>query len=350
LARLTQRFLLPYNDGLPWAVHVLLEAESVLARRPIAAILSTSPPVGIHLAALRIKRRHRLPWIADFRDPIRGNPFRSRRWIYPYDRMVENRIVRHADALVANTDVVAEMWGRHHPEAVDKIHTLWNGFDPDDRARPLPPPPRDRRVLAHVGSLGPGRQPDVLLPSLVRLVESGELAADSFRVQLVGRIQNGRLEGDRSAEDKLRAWGCLEYDGHAVPRAEAQRAGAEADYLLLLDLNDEGASLQVPAKVFEYVQIGRPILAFTTRRDSPTERILRGSGVPYQIVHQDTPPDEVDRRVLRLFALPTEPVRPSAWFEEHFDGRKQVRDLARLLDELCEQARRRERRKLSNGR
>src|SRR5690606_3036120 len=52
LGHLTQRHLLPYNDCIPWAAHALVEAEAVLAQRPVAAVLSTSPPVATHLVAL----------------------------------------------------------------------------------------------------------------------------------------------------------------------------------------------------------------------------------------------------------------------------------------------------------
>lgn len=339
LARLAQRYLAPYDDNLPWAVHAALEAEELAAGRPVAAVLSTSPPVGVHLAALWLKWRRGLPWVADFRDPIRGNPFRSRRWPFPYDRLLERLIFRHADALVANTDTVAGLWARSHPDVAGKVCTIWNGFDPEDWASASPLPARERRVLAHVGSLGAGRQPDALLASLVRLVGRGDLDADRILVHLAGPMVEGRLLVDPVVVDALRGRECLEYDGRRVSRSDARRIAAEADYLLLLDLNDGGADLQVPGKLFEYIQIGRPILAFTTRRGSPVARILQDSGVPHRVVYQGDADAEVDRQVFGLLAMPTEPVRPSPWFVEHFDGRNQARAVARLLDRVREPAR-----------
>jgi glycosyltransferase involved in cell wall biosynthesis len=338
LGHLAQRFLLPYNDSVPWAAHALVEAEAVLAERPVAAILSTSPPVGCHLVALELKRRYGLPWVADFRDPLWGNPFRTRRWIFPYDAMVERLLFRHADALIANTDTVAEFWLHRHRNVAHKVTVIWNGYDPEDRIEALSSTPADRRVLAHVGSIYGSRHPSRLFASLVRLIQAGKLVADRIGVRLVGPIDEDCLRVNRKAVDALRSWNCLEYDGKQVPQAEARQAVARADYLLLLDLNEQDADLQVPAKVFEYVQIGRPILAFT-RRDSPTDRILRGSGVPYRAVYHDSSDAEADCEVSGLFDLSTDPVQPSVWFIEQFDGRNQTRKLAEILDAVRFQSR-----------
>ncbi len=331
LGRLTQRFLLPYNDGLEWTAHLLAEAEALLARRPIAAVLSTSPPVATHLGALWLKRRHGLPWVADFRDPLWGNPFRSRRWPFPYDAPLERLLFRHANALIANTDQAAEMWRRRHRGLGSKVSVIWNGFDPEDRVEPFPPPPGERRVLAHVGTLYGRRHPGRLLGSLARLIDAGSLSPGQFRVRLVGPLEESWISEHRGAVEALRSRGSLEYDGRTVSPDEARRVGAQADYLLLLDLNEQDASLQVPAKLFEYIRLGRPILAFTGRQ-SPTERILRDSGVPYRVVPHGADDLEVDRQVRELFDLPTDPARPSPWFEEHFDGRNQTRALAAILD------------------
>jgi glycosyltransferase involved in cell wall biosynthesis len=333
MGRLIQRYLLPYDDELPWASHALAEAEAVLALRPAVAVLSTSPPVATHLVALWLKRRHGLSWAADFRDPLRGNPFRSRRWFFPYDALLEGLLFRHADALIANTDTLAAMWHRRHTGIATKVSVIWNGFDPEDRAEPSPTSPGNRRVLAHVGSLYGGRHPGRLLSSFVRLLESGVLDADRVCTRFVGPFEEDWIRANQEVVDALRARGCLEYNGKSVPRDEARRATAEADYLLLLDMNEQDVDLQVPAKLFEYIQIGRPILAFT-RCDSPSERILKSSGVPYRVVHHGSPDDEVDRQVRELFDLPAEPMRPGAWFEEQFNGRNQTRTLAAILDRV----------------
>ena len=105
---------------------------------------------------------------------------------------------------------------------------------------------------------------------------------------------------------------------------------AEADYLLLLDLNELGTGSQVPGKLFEYIRIGRPILAFTVR-DSSTSRLLAQSGIPYQCVYQSDSSDEVDRKVSAFLSLQSRPVAPSDWFQTNFNAVAQTQKLADLF-------------------
>jgi hypothetical protein len=158
----------------------------------------------------------------------------------------------------------------------------------------------------------------------------GRLDPASIRVRLIGGVDEGVLERHKSAFDALRARNCLEFDGKVVPPSVAAHASATADYLLLLDLNESDASLQVPAKIFEYIQIGRPILAFTNP-GSPVEKILRGSGIPFRSLSTRASNQEVDRTVLEFLSLPSEPHPPSEWFNTTFDGIRQTARLAEIL-------------------
>jgi hypothetical protein len=131
----------------------------------------------------------------------------------------------------------------------------------------------------------------------------------------------------------LASRGCLQYNATSIPRADALAAAAEADFLLLLDLNQAGASLQLPAKIFDYIPLGRPILAFTSK-GSPAERILSNSGVLYCCIYPDTAQDQVDKQILSFLNLPTTPVVPSDWFLDQFDARAQTKELASMLQDL----------------
>ena len=100
---------------------------------------STYPPLGPHLAAWRLGHLAKLPWVADFRDPMGYNPgeahFMPRRSKL-VAKYLERRSMRAARAVVANTDGAAERLIGMYPEWRDKIHVIWNGFDPEARVRP----------------------------------------------------------------------------------------------------------------------------------------------------------------------------------------------------------------------
>ncbi len=335
--RAVQR-LAPYNDRLEWIADGYGAAAALVLRKRIRAIVSTSPPLATHLVAMRLKKRFRLPWIADFRDPLWGNPFRTRRWGSICDQFVERLIIQKADAVIVNTDAVKRLLSEHYPECEEKIHVIWNGYDPQDELVSAPIPARSFRKIAHFGSIYGGRHPGLLLENVERMLATGALQATDFRIELVGSFDRDApwLRSRQCAA--LVARGCLEFHNEVLPQAVAHEQMATADYLLLLDLNERGTGLQVPGKLFEYIRIGRPILALTTHA-SPVERILKRSGVPHACLYRDDGPDETCRKLAEFLVLPTVPVLPSEWFREQFDATVQTGQLAQIFTGLLSVAR-----------
>ena len=132
----------------------------------------------------------------------------------------------------------------------------------------------------------------------------------------------------------LQERGCLAFHNALIPRAEAMDEIATSDFLLLIDINNlSNIGYTVPAKLFDYILTGRPILALTAR-NSPVERILQQSGLPCACLYHDDPEDTLGRKLLDFLALPTVPVQPSPWFLENFDGRRQAATFSRILKSL----------------
>ena len=325
-----QRRLLPYNECLPWVPHAVEAGSDIIRNSSITSILSTSPPLATHFAAWELKRRFGLRWIADFRDPLSDNPFRQRRFGKPYDAVIERTIFHSADVIIANTDTVGDLWRNRYPRWAEKIRVIWNGYDAEDGIAPTRLPIRSFQTLTHVGTLYGGRRPTLLLASLLRLINSGRLNPRSFRLRLIGPIDTTVISLNAAPFSTLANLGCLEYNAKSIPVEEARTVIAESDGLLLLDLNERGAALQVPAKLFDYIRIGRPILSYTAV-NSPVERILLQSGVPYQCLHPEDPPERLDAGVLDFLKLPSDPVAPNEWFWRQFDPQAQVLMLRDLL-------------------
>jgi hypothetical protein len=276
------------------------QASQLIEDRQISTVLSTHPPVASHLVALWLKRRYpQLHWVSDFRDPLYGNPFRRRRWLFPYDQILERHIIHTADRVLANTDALLETWRSRYPEARSKMTLLWNGYDPEDAVQPVPLQPHPRPVILHAGALYGGRHPGAFLESMKRIAPP-----DAYDIRFLGANESER-----------------------VSRNEANRQIAEADFLLLLDLNETGESIQVPAKLFDYICARRPIIAFTNP-GSPTARILEQSGVDSTVIYTNQNPDGALAQFLRRGCRTTE-ARP--WFFETFNGERQAAALAALL-------------------
>jgi glycosyltransferase involved in cell wall biosynthesis len=328
LERCLRQTLFVHDPGGTWAWRVAGYAARWIrnaAETPV--VISTAPPATCHAAGYLLKKRYGVRWIADFRDPMTGNPFRPGRVATYFDRPLERRFFDAADVIIANTDAVAAMWVQKRPDLKHKFQVIWNGFDPEEPLAPQPLPQRTQRVLAHVGMIYGDRDPNLLLRSFARLIESGRADPARVRLEFTGPIDFNLL--DAKAVQVLKERGAFE-SRESVPRAEAQRLMATADYLLLLDVVSDKAGLQVPAKIFEYVRIGRPVIACTTH-NSPVDRILTQSGLSYTALYPNLPPGQAEERLAVALASSSEPRQPSSWFSEHFDARGQAETLSKLI-------------------
>lgn len=333
LDRILTRFFMIANLGdWRWVREAAAAASELHSRQPFTIVLSSFPPLAVHQVAMRLKRKFGVKWVADFRDPLGGNPYRRTTplqvWV---DNFLERRTFKFADALIANTDVVLADWQKRYPQYSGKMHLIWNGYDPEDRIAALPLPARTRRVWGHIGSIYGDRHPGLLIESLQRLTASGQLASDSVQLLHQGTI-GGAFEQYAGLRQELKQRGILVENNSLIPKQEAQKLLGEVDSLVLLDTPGERPS-QVPAKLFEYMQIGRPILGLTTA-GSPVDRLLLESGIPNVRLHYGSPAAKIDSQLLAFFKLPTEPVPMAESFAAKFDGNLQTRQLARILDRI----------------
>lgn len=311
--------------GLTWSQRAGWYGAKSISDSSQTVILSSSPPLPVHRAAMIIKRTFPgIRWIADFRDPV--SPAGAKTFWGPrFGEFLERRIFAAADLMIANTDPAAERWRQRFPEYRNKIQVLWNGFDPEDPIVACPLTPQPYRVLSHFGVMYAGRQPGKLLASVERLLKSRRLDPSTIRIRLVGAPRE-TIDDSHGIIEKL---GCVEIVDY-LPRPEAQRLMATSDYLLLLDLQGHTDGLHVPAKIFEYLRIGRPILAYTSP-ESAVEGVLDRSGVPHVCVYHTDSDSQADQKLYEFLGLPTAPVEMAAAFREDFSAPAQAARLANWL-------------------
>jgi hypothetical protein len=117
----------------------------------------------------------------------------------------------------------------------------------------------------------------------------------------------------------------------ALPYREALQEAANADGLLLFQA--ACCNHQIPAKVFEYLRLAKPILALTSH-DGDTAALLRQTGgativdlADWQAIYRVLP------EFLRAAGTRTHP-QPARNLVQVYSRRGQAEELARLLDNV----------------
>lgn len=247
-----------FPDGYAaWARASVRPLLRLIERERIELIWSTFSPASNHLLGLTLKRRTGLPWVADFRDlwtdDYRYEPVSEAR--RRADRALEKRMLEAADAVIGVTTTQTAALAVRMPNSLGKVHTITNGFDPADfrAASPEPSGARDRFVLAYVGRFDSRRASDPLIDGLARFVDRLGPRHASFVLRFVGHVSD-------KTRRRLEATGAAcEFTGY-LDHADAVAEMRQADALLVSVPSVASAETTIPAKPFEYLAAGRPIL------------------------------------------------------------------------------------------
>lgn len=257
----------------PFAVAAGLWA--VRRDRP-SLLYSTAAPFTNHLVGLVLHRITRLPWVVELRDGwYRWNTAifpDYPRWRHVPERGLEGAVVRSAARVVLVTDRMADAF-RHQYAALPPSHfaVVPNGFDPEQYADvPAYQSVPHRFRVVHAGALYHGRGIGAFLAAAERLAGADRAFAESFRLSLAGTLD----EGARAEVTRSGLGGTIEHLGYLDHRA-ALSAMRTADLLLLLANTTPGAEATIPAKLFEYLAVGRPILAVAPPGAEAVETLAR---------------------------------------------------------------------------
>jgi glycosyltransferase involved in cell wall biosynthesis len=282
--RRAQSWVLIPDGYVGWARAGTRAAARRIRAGGIDALWTTSSPESAHVAGLSLKRRFRLPWVADFRDPWVGRVTYAppSRWHDNRHRALEAAVVRAADRITVVSDAMADLYRERYPDLPpERIVVLENGVDPDDWRRAdagrFPSTAEDaardrgRFVLLHAGQLAHRPTARTLLEAARRVIAADPALAGSLRIRFLGGN-----EEIAAGDPLLRALGDVVALDPSRPHLEALAAMRRADALALLGHGGRADAFLYTGKIYEYLTSGRPILAILDA--GPAASLLRESG------------------------------------------------------------------------
>jgi glycosyltransferase involved in cell wall biosynthesis len=278
-ARLQLRRLVVPDENATWALTAIPAGIRVVREHGIDVVLSTSPPPSTHLIAAAIARATGARWVADLRDSLVAHAHRradtvGTRAKASMHARVARLVAARADAITCVSDAISEEARSLGPRG--RVVTIANGCDFDDVAG-LERHPSDRFRITHTGSFFGRRDPRPFLQAL-----------DDSGLEVVARFLGDFRPADAAWAEELRLGDRLELLPYAS-RADSLALQRDSEALLLLipDAGGRGRGV-LSGKVFEYVAVGRPILA-AVPPDGAAADLLRETGAGVV-----APPDDPD--------------------------------------------------------
>ena len=267
-ARLQLRRLVVPDENATWALTAVPAGIRIAREHDIDVVVSTSPPPSTHLIAAAIARATGARWVADLRDSLVAHAHRradstATRLKSSLHGRVARLVAARADAITCVSDAISEETRSLGPRG--RVVTIANGCDFDDVAG-LERHPSERFRITHTGSFFGRRDPRPFLQAL-----------HDSRLDVSARFLGDFRPADREWAESLGLGDRLELLPYA-PRATSLALQRDSEALLLLIPEAGGRGRGVlSGKVFEYVAVGRPILA-AVPPDGAAAELIRETG------------------------------------------------------------------------
>lgn len=263
----------PEGDAY-WRKNVLAGIDKIIAENSIGLVYATYPAGEALNLGIEISGKYRLPLVSEFNDGVMFEPIiRTALWQKPLKARFEEKVVSKSSAVITvgrrYADYFRQRYGR------EDVYTVYNGYDRDDFAFARNSGSAGpKRRIAHFGAIDASRRRDTspLYRALKRLKKDGIIDERNFELSFIGRYtdEEKRAIHDLNLDDIIKIYAPMD-------RASGlARIAAEYDFLLLYGV--PGQNAVIPGKLFEYLELGKPIIGICGDNESGEIIVRTGTG------------------------------------------------------------------------
>lgn len=239
-----------------WVKPASKKAIELIKGEDIRTIITTGPPHSIHLIGRRVKRKVKIKWLADFRDPWSKWDIIEKLNTSSFVRGIHRRMER---SVIAEADIVTTVSSRL-AEALGGVEVLHNGITSKSSAE-------DELsissfTIGYFGMLNELRNPRQLWQLLDQMCRENQVFASKLKVRIGGIVSESirtEISGLNELKDRVEFLGYL-------PHESMQEEYKKCHVLLLLLNKSDNSSWILPVKFFEYLASKRMILSLGDRK------------------------------------------------------------------------------------
>ena len=270
---------------ISWKFDALRQGLKLIKEFKPDVIWSTYPIATAHVIASALHQKTGIPWMADFRDPMAQEEYPADLTTRQMYRDIEADAAAHASLCTFTTPGAAREYQQRYPHAARRMVVLENGYDEESFASATVPvgtheaPPTHAgktsraMVLLHSGIVYPyERDPTQLFMALGQLKAQGKLGPDDLKIRFRASVHDDLLK------QLAQTHGALDFIELCPPIPYRQALAEMLSVDALLVMQASNCNAQIPAKIYEYLRAGKPILALTDP-NGDTAGVLRQAGL-----------------------------------------------------------------------
>jgi len=223
--------------------------------KPVQAIISIGTPHSTHLIGKKLSQIFDIPHLPFFSDPWTSisyyRHFKRNFLAERLDNYFEKSVLENARKVIFVTQNTRDEYIRKYNFLKDKTNILYWGYNEADFARlnEFSKNTMKTEILLHAGNLFDYQNPVNFWQTIRKRIDFGR----KMILRFTGTVGSGIRKSIK--ENGLSDY--CEYLGF-LPYSQLLKELSAADYLLVCPYD----SRHVPGKLFEYLRIGKPIIAF----------------------------------------------------------------------------------------
>jgi len=236
-----------------WYFPAVKKGSEYLKNENVDAIVSIGPPHTTHLVGMKLSKLFKIPHIPVFIDPwvdiIYYKNFKRSKPTLTLDNHLEKKVLQNSKSAVFVTSTMLNEYIKKYPFLNNKSHVLYWGYDEEDFHNITPKTEGKEKIIVHAGNIFDFQNTPEFWKHVKVEIDSG----NKFKIKFIGTVSPGIKQTIEEAGLKL----YTEYLGF-LPYNKMLEELSSASYLLVCATEPR----HVPGKLFEYLRIGKPIIAF----------------------------------------------------------------------------------------
>jgi glycosyltransferase involved in cell wall biosynthesis len=268
---LLEKVILNLESEWSWYIRAYQKGNRLIKRYQPEIIYSTGGPSCAHLAAYKLAKNNRIPWIAELQDPlIHDAEYHRSKGAFRYYSKLEKLIRANSCATIFMCDA-ARQNSDHRTGIPQNSYTIYPGVTAKESLKSVLKE-NQKCTFNHFGSLGGSRDGTVLIAAIKQCIEQNPELKGSIKLNFYGTCDTATATSITSFPfpDVVKFHG-------KISREEAIREMHSSSCLILIQNREFFSSETIPSKLYEYMHTGRPILALTYK-NREIDQILHDSG------------------------------------------------------------------------
>ncbi|MDD3044938.1 MAG: glycosyltransferase [Candidatus Delongbacteria bacterium] len=328
LKKLFSKFFQP-DKIINWRLTAVPQALKIIKEENIDLIFVSVPPHSMSSIASEISVKSKIPLVIDFRDEWITYPLFKEKEYSTINKRMYYEVISSCSALTTvnetlkrriKTDLIKN---RIHK----KISPIFNGFDIMDLPNDIKKADSKKLKICYNGRFKKISDPKIFFRMLTGLIKSGSININEIEFICMDDKSNEKWLKDFPGLKEITT-----FTGY-LPLKKSYDIINDCDIGLIL-LTNYGESSAFPLKMFDYLALDKPIIAFVDKEDELTDFLKKYKASEIFFTEDE---NFNDIRVIDFFKKTMNgDLKPNQELKKKFNRKKQTEKLAEVFNKVLD--------------